>query len=66
MYPLGEILQVKSSRNILIVAAQESGTHPLDFTETTQRHELTSASAKSNKGVSRGFNPFLSYAAAVE
>ena len=52
-----EIFQAKYLRNILwisIVAAQESGTHPLDFTETTQRHEQTSASANLNRGVSKG------------
>ena len=60
-----DVREVKHFRNIswtLLVAAQESGTHPLDYTETTRRRELTSASANSNRGVSRGFNsPFLSF-----
>ena len=63
--PIRDVEEIKHFRNIwwiLLVAAQESGTHPLDFTETTRRRELTSASANLNRGVSRGFNPFLSFA----
>ena len=56
----GEILQVKFWQNILwiliIIAAQESETRPLDFTETMQRPALTSVSVNLNRGGSKGFD----------
>ena len=54
-----EILQVKFWQNILwilIIAAQESETRPLDFTETMQRPALTSVSVNLNRGGSKGFD----------
>ena len=41
---------------ICLVAVQESATLLPDFTETTQRLALTSASVKSSKGDSKGFS----------
>lgn len=44
------------NEDICIVAVQESATLLPDFTETTQRLALTSASVKSSKGDSKGFS----------
>ena len=41
---------------ICLLAVQESGTLLPDFTETTQRLALTSASVKSSKGDLKGFS----------
>ena len=41
---------------LIIIAAQESETRPLDFTETMQRPALTSVSVNLNRGGSKGFD----------